>query len=218
MNRYLYRGVNSKLHAETNGLLVPKNNDPFEYVFKHDGAIKADGSAKFGNCEHNAVLRHELRQEGFPTSGISTTPLSDRARFYALEGGKYNEGSIYKIDRELLEKHKIKEYVVADWIPSPSVLEDKEVILVSSDFRSLPESIVVEFIHVRAYIGGYRAVGWGEERTPTSTTEGGKAGAGWLCAPLGKPRRSSCGSRHCRGALSVAASRTSRVANVYTAS
>ena len=149
MERYLYRGANSEFHDANDGMLLPKTNDRFEYVYKHDGTIKYDGSAKYGNCEHNAVLRHELNQEGFPTSGISTTPIKDRAKFYALGGSKFERGYIYKIDRELLKEYRVKEYIVAEWIKSPSIPEDKEVILVADNDGALPKSIVVEIFKVK---------------------------------------------------------------------
>lgn len=150
MSGYLYRGVNPDFYQRTNGLLLPKTNNGFEYVFKHDGTIKYDGSAKYVTCEHNAVLRHELRQEGFPTSGISTTPHLHRAMYYAFSEQKYTEAFVYKIDRKLLSEHGVKEYVVSEYLPHPSVPEDNEAILVAQDFGQLPTSIIVEILMVNS--------------------------------------------------------------------
>ncbi len=144
-DRFLYRGVNRDLYQATGGL-VPRGFGPFEYTFLADGTIKADGSATAGPSEQNAVLRHELRQEGFPTAGISTTPSLERARIYALGGGRYASGYVLKIDRNLLPKMGVKEYVVAEWIPYPSVPEDAEVILVANDCGALPQGVVVDVI------------------------------------------------------------------------
>ena len=119
-DRFLYRGVNRDLYQSTGGL-VPRGFGPFEYTFLADGTITADGSATAGPSEQNAVLRHELRQEGFPTAGISTTPSLERARIYATGDGRYVSGYVLKIDRTLLPKMGVKEYVVAEWIPYPSV-------------------------------------------------------------------------------------------------
>lgn len=148
--RYLYRGVNSELYQRTDGRLVPRGFGPFEYTFRADGTIKADGSATLGPSVQNAILRHELSQEGFPTAGISTTPNLERARFYATAGGRYAKGYIFKIDRTLLEKMGVREYVVADWIPYPSVPEDAEVILVARDCGPLPSNIFVAVIEAVA--------------------------------------------------------------------
>lgn len=150
MSGYLYRGVNPDFYQKTNGLLLPKTNEVFEYVFKHDGAITYDGSAKYGTCEHNAALRHELKQEAFPTSGISTTPHLHRAMYYAFDKQKYTEAFVYKIDRKLLSEYGVKEYVISEYLPHPSVPDDNEVILVAQDFGQLPTSIIVEILKVNA--------------------------------------------------------------------
>jgi hypothetical protein len=143
-DRYLYRGINEKLYETSKGVLYPKLNCPFNYIFKADYTIKGDGSATAGPSEKNAVLRHELRQEGFPTSGISTTPVFERAQYYATNGGKYSIGYVFKIDRNLFRKFGVKEYIVSEWIPHPSIPEDKEIILVAQDFGSLPIEVIVD--------------------------------------------------------------------------
>jgi hypothetical protein len=148
--RFLYRGVNPDLYAITGGQLVPKDVGPFEYTFMHDGTVKHDGSATFGPSEQNAVLRHELDQEGFPTSGISTTPHLVRASHYATAEGKYPKGHVFKIDRTLLLGAQVKEYVVAQWLPFPSAPEDDEVILVAHDCGPLPMVIVNDILEVVA--------------------------------------------------------------------
>jgi len=147
--RYLYRGVSEQKYDETGGGLRPKVTSPFEYVFKFDGSITFDGSWNFGTSVTNAVRRHELRQKGFPSSGVSTTPVFEQARFYATQGGTV-KGFVLKIDRSLLPQYNITEYVVSEWIVSPSVPNDLEVILVASDFGTLPPDIVVEIIEVIA--------------------------------------------------------------------
>ncbi|WP_292663680.1 hypothetical protein [Nitratifractor sp.] len=146
---YLYRGVNPELHKKRKGL-SPKKIGDFKYSFNYDRdrTIYFDRDAKFDSSEHNAVLRHQLNQEGFPTSGISTTPHFDRAKFYALANGRYEFGYVYKIDRNLLKKYKIKEYVVSEYINHPSVPEDDEVILVAENGGKLPKEIIVDIIPV----------------------------------------------------------------------
>ena len=149
-DRYLYRGIDAALYTLTGKRLTPKDTGPFEHVFRHDERITHDGSATHGASEQNAVLRHELRQEGFPTAGISTTPVFERACFYATAGGTKARGFVVKIDRKLLRAYGIREYVVREWIKSPSAPEDIEVILVAPDFGSLPSEVVVELIEVVA--------------------------------------------------------------------
>ena len=147
-HRYLFRGLNACLYRGTGGALIPKRCGPFEYCFKADGTIAPDGSATAGPSERNAVLRHELGQEAFGSPGISTTPIFERARFYALAGGVNDRGFVFQIDRGLFDQHGVWEYAVASWIPYPSAPEDEEVILVAADYGRLPPEIVVDVIEV----------------------------------------------------------------------
>lgn len=144
---HLFRGINAAMFEATGSRLIPKSVGPFEYTFLADGTIRADGSATYGPSEQNAVLRHELEQKGWPTAGISTTPHFEQARGYATAGGTC-PGVVLRIDRLLAAQLQVKEYVVADWIPHPSVPEDAEVILVAHDCGELPAAIVIEAIQV----------------------------------------------------------------------
>ena len=142
MPSFLYRGVNPNLHAELNGVLRPKACRPFI-------ASPEWGRAEWGNCfwgesQENAVIEHQQHQAGFPTSGVSTTPHLARAIFYATHGGQYRRAYVYVIDRSQCEALAISEFVVNDIVPSPSVVEDDEVILVARDFGALPRSLLVE--------------------------------------------------------------------------
>ena len=147
MGCYLYRGVNPELYKNGKGL-SPKKVGDFKYRFKHNGIITHNGDARYGLCEHNAVLRHQLNQEGFPTSGVSTTPHFERAKHYALANNTYKIGYVYKIDRNLLKKHKIKEYIVSKHIKYPSIPEDDEVILVDENGGELSKEIIIDIITV----------------------------------------------------------------------
>jgi len=146
--RFLYRGINAELYVQTSGGLAPKTHAPFQHIFQRDGTIRRDGSATRGRSEQNAVLYHELEQKGYPTTGISTTPFFERASVYAMGGGKYPKGYVVKIDRHLLSQFGVREYVIAEWIPHPSIPEDEEVILVAADYGVLPGEIVVDRVEV----------------------------------------------------------------------
>lgn len=147
--RYLYRGVSEEHYQKLGGRLIPKAQTPFEYCFVAGDGIRAGDGAVAGVATRNAVIRHQLRQAGFPTSGVSTTPHVERARFYATSGGRHPSGYVYKIDRELLNVHGVYEFVVSEHTPNPSVPEDEEIILIASDHRELPSSIVVEVLPVQ---------------------------------------------------------------------
>jgi hypothetical protein len=138
----LYRGVNFEFHEEYAGRLVPKESGPFE---KAPEFGKAEYGNSFWGCnEKNAVVEHQLHQAGYATSGISTTPHFKRAMIYASHEGKFTKGYVYEIDTDYCEKLGISVYVVSEIVPSPSIPEDDEVILVAKDFGELPIKIVTK--------------------------------------------------------------------------
>jgi hypothetical protein len=145
---YLFRGVSEELYRKLGGKLIPKVQAPFEHCFIAGKGIRAGDGAVAGRTTGNAVIRHQLGQAGFPTSGVSTTPYFERALFYATSGGLHTSGYIYKIDRELLTANGVYEFIIAEYATNPSVPEDDEVILVASDYRELPAGIVVEVVSV----------------------------------------------------------------------
>ena len=147
--RYLYRGISKSLHEKLKGQLLPKTTSPFIYTFHLNEGFHFDSGAKLDASEANAVIRHQLKQAGFPTCGISTTPHFDRARFYATF--RSINGFVYEIDRTLLKAHDVREYVVAQYVHYPSVPEDDEVILVASDNGPVPQDIVTKIIPVEGY-------------------------------------------------------------------
>ena len=113
-SRYLYRGENEEMYKCSGGALCPKLiKQPFEHVFKLDGSIKCNGSATLGPSEKNAVYGHQLSSEKFPTSGISTTPVFQRAQYYATGGGRFVLGYVLKLDRKVLELVGAKEFIVS---------------------------------------------------------------------------------------------------------
>ena len=144
---FLYRGISKGRHEQNSGLLIPKDTGPFEYHAKWDEAVWDSGET-WDSSATNAVVRHQREQRGLPTSGISTTPHIRRAEFYATQGGKTSEGILYKIDRSILSKHGVTEFVVKEYATSPSVPEDDEVILVLANYGPLPAAIVVAVISI----------------------------------------------------------------------
>lgn len=138
----LYRGVNPELYEQNAGELRPKDALPF--VRSAEFSRAEWGNAYWGECEANAVVEHQQHQAGYSTSGISTTPHLDRAIFYATHDEKYSYGYVYVIDEALCQIHEVTIYKVKDHVPSPSIPEDDEVILVAHDFGILPRALVIE--------------------------------------------------------------------------
>jgi len=142
MPRYLYRGVSHEFHEKTAGILMPKDNVKFERLPEFDRA--EFGNAYWGSNEYNAVVEHQQHQAGYPTSGISTTPLIDRAKYYATRGGELSGGYIFVINEELCAPLRVSVYVVNVIVPAPAIPEDEEVILVAHDYGNLPPEIIVD--------------------------------------------------------------------------
>lgn len=107
----------------------------------------------WGSTPNNAVIRHQLHQEGFPTAGISTTPHFERAMFYTRGPSGTTGGYVFKIDRRAFALEGIEQFVVSEFC-TPSVPEDDEVILVVPNGQPLPVAVVVEVIEVRSLING----------------------------------------------------------------
>lgn len=144
MSRYLYRGVNSELDVRNGGVLLPNTpRKPFRSHAYWGDAHWNDGSV-YGEAEANIVVQHQRDSSKYESSGVSTTPILENAERYATHDGKYSEGVVYVIDRELLEQHGVKAYEVGDYATQPAIPGDKEVILVASDFNALPAEIIVE--------------------------------------------------------------------------
>ena len=99
---------------------------------------------------HSCECRNStpFNQEGFPTSGISTTPHLERAAIYARGKDGLSIGFIYKIARARLKEHDVREYIVADYATYPSVPEDDEVILVTPYSQHLSEDLIIEIISI----------------------------------------------------------------------
>jgi len=147
---FLFRGASEAFHKANGGLLKPKVQGPFSYEFHWDEpGLTWDSGATWDSTPTNAVIRHQLNQEGFPTSGISTTPHLERAILYARGKDGTFGGHVFKIDRTLLLHHGIAEFEVAQYCV-PSIPEDGEVILVIPDGVHLPPSVIVEIIQVPA--------------------------------------------------------------------
>lgn len=148
VSQFLYRGVSKAFHDANGGLLTPKIQGPFTYTLHWDEpGFTWDSGATWDSTATNALIRHQLNQEGFPTSGISTTPHLDRAIFYTRGRSGGAGGYVFKIDRATLSHHGITEFVVSQFCV-PSVPDDDEVILVVPAVAHLPQQVILEIITI----------------------------------------------------------------------
>jgi hypothetical protein len=147
-SEFLFRGVSESFHSKNGGLLLPKVQGQFTYGFHWDEpGLTWDSGLTWDLTPTNAVIRHQLNQEGFPTSGISTTPHLERAFFYVRGSESTAGGYVFKINRRALSSEGIEQFVVSQFC-APSVPEDDEVILVTRNGSHLPSTVVVEIIEV----------------------------------------------------------------------
>lgn len=148
--RFLFRGANLQMHASTGGRPRRKTGAPFSYTFHWDEpGSRWDSGQTWDDSTANAVIRHQLNQEGYPTAGVSTTPHFERAVLYAMGPCGTQDGVVYKIDRIKCREHGIVAYKVAEYARWPSVPGDDEVILVPPS-ECLPLHVIIDVISVSA--------------------------------------------------------------------
>ncbi len=144
----LYRGQNLFGHLENNGVISAKG-DSFSRSMKINEPMATFGNeCTIGPSEKNSVISHQYDSNQYPTAGISTTPLYERALFYATSGGR-NDGVIYVISRCKMTDHGIKEFDVNRIVRYPKLVMDQEVILVPIS-NTLPAEVIIEVIMVEA--------------------------------------------------------------------
>jgi len=151
---FLYRGVNPELYEKLHGELRPKEvGKKFSSVASCGDPHAVCGSGVMcGESVANEVIFHQWEQKGYPTSGISTTPFIDRAKFYALTDGKFAVAYIYELSVHKLSDFGVSIYRVNDLAKIPAIPEDDEHILVAKDFKSIPVDAIVRVTMIRKSI------------------------------------------------------------------
>lgn len=144
----LYRGIHELKYQGLESVLTPKEFTSFIKPPKWD--IAQWDCSTWGESETNAVIEHQHNQQGLPTSGLSTTPIFERAKFYALGREQKGCGYVISIETELFKTFGIKYFIVNDIVRNPAIPEDEEVIIVSASFGVIPEQVVSEVTKVCA--------------------------------------------------------------------
>ena len=101
------------------------------------GSIPGDWTA----CQRDDLLPKDPR---LPTSGVSTTPRLEGARWYGREGSL----PIVVVDTSTfldlgIEAHVVKDLIRPEYITHP---EDEEVILTYSGCLALPKACIIQVI------------------------------------------------------------------------
>ena len=129
--------------------LMPKSSSAFAYAFRwgEPGSVWGSG-VTYGTSVENAVIHHQLAQAGHPTSGISSTPIFERAKFYALHGRADAAGVVYTFSTQKLLDGGVRILRVADFVKEPSVPEDDEFVLVPLIGQPIPQPAIIEVAHL----------------------------------------------------------------------
>ena len=128
------------MYRDIFSVLTPKESAPFSKRPAWD--VAEWDTSSWSPSETNAVVEHQHAQAGLPTSGLSTTPHFERARFYALGRKQSGCGFVVAIDISRASEFGVSYYVVEEIVRSPAIPDDDEVILVAKDFGVLPEQLV----------------------------------------------------------------------------
>jgi len=145
MDKYLYRGVNAEKDAINCGELKPiAYKKPFKRRAVYGGGTHYGDGSVYGESARNAVVQHQKNSNKYPTSGVSTTPNYSNAVGYAKGAEGTKTGYVYTIDRSILKKFKVTEYVVDEHATKPTKPNDREVILVANDFGNIPIEVIVK--------------------------------------------------------------------------
>ncbi len=144
-NKFLYRALR-KIEIENSNILIPKIFSDNKFIAAPVFGIDTTFPIDLGSSA-NAVRQHQWNQNGLPTKGISTTPIFERALFYAQ-----TNKIIVKIDTSKFEKFGINVYDVNEILgfrPSDiAVPEDNEIILVYEKKGSFPKEIIIDVIEI----------------------------------------------------------------------
>lgn len=156
-NKTLYRGVNANQLQDIikNQAITPYGTENAHTVHyglenikiecKHGERISPithDGSATYGASKQNTNLLHQKDSSLFPTARVSTTPILERAIFYATK--KYqNYDDVYILQfKNLSTIEGFELYDVNTHITNPTCPEDEEVEISYQNNQAIP----LEFI------------------------------------------------------------------------
>ena len=123
----LYRGISKTKYERDKCRIVAHRVEAFSKTTKLDEEMSLDEGFTLDSSAENAVVMHQKDSSKFPTSGISTTPIFERAKYYAL--GHCDEGYVFEIDEGILSSLGIRAHRVSEFTSMPKIPEDEEVII-----------------------------------------------------------------------------------------
>jgi hypothetical protein len=143
--RYLYRALRGE-EISAGCRLIPKA----QKAFLEPPRLKQVLPFTLGDRLEHAVRAHQWDEPGnqYKTSGVSTTPHLERARYYAENDGPSTKAGrmVATIDTALFEMLEISAHRVADYVERSmiTVPEDDEIVLLCQDGHQFPKELIVE--------------------------------------------------------------------------
>lgn len=135
----LFRGVSKHDDDKYSGKIIPKGTSN-EVTMKYgDPGLRHDGKFTYGPSITNTARSHQVESGMHNGSGISTTRDKSIAEYFATSGG-IEDGFVYVIDEDELEKHNISKHEFED-SENP---HEHEVTLITDGGTELPESVIIE--------------------------------------------------------------------------
>ena len=142
--RYLYRALRQE-EIDAGCVAIPKARNQY----KAGLILPFDLPESLEETARNARRQHQFNSQQYPLSYVSTTPLFERAKSYALncDSGRTATKVIVKIDTDTFEALGIDAYPTSEFPPHQrSVPEDEEIILEYRAGHELPGAMIVEVL------------------------------------------------------------------------
>jgi hypothetical protein len=130
----LFRGL-SEAEVQAGCIPLPKRRQPF---LAHP-RLPIKLPFVLGERIEHAVREHQWSGK-YPTSGISTSPIFERACFYGSQTRVVVEIDTARCGELGIAAYKVSDYVDDEFIICP---EDQEVILCYSEGQPLPQQVIL---------------------------------------------------------------------------
>lgn len=142
--RTLFRGISKKDDEVNGGKLIPKGKLK-EVVMKYgDQGLRYDGKFIYGPSETNTARSHQVESGMHNGCCISTTRNKSIAENFATSGN-LEDGYVYVIDEDALERYKITKYEFSD----PENPHESEVTLMAEDGGEISSNVITKKYEIK---------------------------------------------------------------------
>ncbi len=144
----LYRGINTEMYEKGNGQIKPKGMVTLTMLYPGKivplNTLFPGKSMKHGIDKHQNIYRQDEDNFKENSAYISTTPIYDIAKKYATCNNSV-AGYVFIIDRTMLARYNIEEFIVTDIANIVFEPKDKEVLLLTNPHGAcLPSEVILD--------------------------------------------------------------------------